>query len=376
MLWNRLIVWIVVLLTEVLIHQTAFANIKGKDQQSFSIEASVMYLGEFPALPLGSDAKLIGKIIVSPDSKRMAYILRYYGKYSAVVDGFQWKEYDYVYNLRFSPDSKHVEYVAKCDGVCFAVVDGVEGKAYSVQPSDVLFERKSNIVSPDGKRIAYVAKQDSSFFHYDNEFVVVNGKKGKKYDAVLENSLRFSHDSKRLAYVAGHFKRSFFRWKRLLQVKHFVVVNGKEGKKYDHMFSDSLRFSPDSKRVAYVAIRVRKKFFWFGERIAKRCVVVNGKEGKEYGEEKGRGLIPSPVFTPDSKYVVCIVKDDYNAFIVVDGKIVPEPLPLYKEYDYSNKYIGLLEDSEIVFDGPRSLHFLAETYNNEIYRIDIKIKEK
>jgi hypothetical protein len=51
--------------------------------------------------------------------------------------------------------------------------------------------------------------------------------------------------------------------------KWFVVVDGKEEKKYDSI--GNLIFSPDSKRVAYAA--------WAGN---KRFVVVDGKEEKKY----------------------------------------------------------------------------------------------
>jgi len=51
----------------------------------------------------------------------------------------------------------------------------------------------------------------------------------------------------------------------------FVVVDGKEGKEYDGIVAGSLKFSPDSKHLAYVAVRGEKRF-----------VVVDGKEGKEY----------------------------------------------------------------------------------------------
>ncbi len=50
-------------------------------------------------------------------------------------------------------------------------------------------------------------------------FVVVDGKEAKRYDGI--GTLIFSPDSKRMAYVAGAGN------------KYFVVVDGKEGKQYD-----------------------------------------------------------------------------------------------------------------------------------------------
>ena len=50
---------------------------------------------------------------------------------------------------------------------------------------------------------------------------------GKKYDAILERSLSFSPDSKRVAYIAEDGG------------KQFVVVDGMEGKRYDIFFPQS-----------------------------------------------------------------------------------------------------------------------------------------
>jgi hypothetical protein len=91
-------------------------------------------------------------------------------------------------------------------------------------------------LSPDCKHVAYVAKEG------DKKFVVVDGKEEKKYDgiSIMEGTPIFSPDSKRVAYVAGEGG------------KWFVVVDGKEGKKnYD--FIGGHLFSPDCKHVAYAA---------------------------------------------------------------------------------------------------------------------------
>ena len=97
----------------------------------------------------------------------------------------------------------------------------------------------------------------------------MDGKEGKQYDDVY--GLTFSPDSKRVAYWAK------------AGGKQFAVVDGKEGKQYDEtgivcyfdlfavVFTHSFTFSPDSKRVAYVA-----------KAGLKYLVVVDGKEGKLY----------------------------------------------------------------------------------------------
>jgi hypothetical protein len=57
-----------------------------------------------------------------------------------------------------------------------------------------------------------------------------------------------------------------------------VIVNGKEGKPYDDIGTGSLTFSPDSRRVACVAIVGDKQF-----------VVVDGNERKPYNIIVGAG---------------------------------------------------------------------------------------
>ena len=67
-------------------------------------------------------------------------------------------------------------------------------------------------VSPDGRRVAYVVPAG------DQAYVVVDGREQKRYDAILQGTLVFSPDGKRAAYGAR------------LAGKCFVVMDGKEGK--------------------------------------------------------------------------------------------------------------------------------------------------
>lgn len=67
-------------------------------------------------------------------------------------------------------------------------------------------------------------------------------------------TFRASPDNKRVAYGVD------------IGNKRFVVVDGKEEKKYDNIGIDTLIFSPDSRRLAYAA-RIGNK----------ECVIVDGK---------------------------------------------------------------------------------------------------
>lgn len=59
------------------------------------------------------------------------------------------------------------------------------------------------IFSPDSQHVAYAAALD------DKQFVVVDGKKEKPYDAIRLGSLVFSPDSRRVAYLAARGDREF-----------------------------------------------------------------------------------------------------------------------------------------------------------------------
>jgi roadblock/LC7 domain-containing protein len=134
-----------------------------------------------------------------------------------------------------SPDNKHVAYTAKSNTEQFVVIDGKEGRRYGG------IGKGSLIFSPDSKRVAYGAGIDNK------QFIVTNGSEGKRYDGIVSAPM-ISPDGKRLAYAAT------------INKKRFVVIDGKEGKNYDSI--GALLFSPDSKRVAYAARVSDTASFW------------------------------------------------------------------------------------------------------------------
>ena len=62
----------------------------------------------------------------------------------------------------------------------------------------------------------------------ESKITYIDGKEGKPYHNIGEGSLIFSPDSKRLAYVAMGSNRDF------------VVVNENEGKQYETIFTSSM----------------------------------------------------------------------------------------------------------------------------------------
>ena len=75
-------------------------------------------------------------------------------------------------------------------------------------------------ISPDSKHFVYLEKEN------DKEFIVLDGKKEKRYDDI--DGFAFSPDSERLAYAANE------------SGKWFMVVDGIEEKKFDGVNLTSL----------------------------------------------------------------------------------------------------------------------------------------
>ena len=202
--------------------------------------------------------------------------------WSVVVDGVEMYTYDNLGILLASSGGESLAYSAEVDGRGHVYLDGNRGQAYASIGTSMAF-------SPDGSRLAYIAMDGNN-----KSFVVLDGKEEKKYQSI--SSLVFSPDSLQLAYLAnnGNF------WT--------VVVDGSEIGKYDSV--SSVVFSPDSTRFAYHAAINDK---W--------VAVVDGKEGKPYDAM----LINTPVFSPDSRRVAygaksSITKSNVKWYVVADGR--------------------------------------------------------
>jgi Tol biopolymer transport system component len=186
----------------------------------------------------GAKCDYIGEegIFFSPDSQRVAYILRKIVSSSSttahlVVDGVEGNPYQSVGPPVFSPDAKRIAYWAYKDNKFLCIVDGVDGNGY--EPSKTIRDQKACIsnpvFSPDSKRVAYWVRRG------DNCLCVIDGKEGKEYNRV---SLPiFSPDSRRVVYtVVG-------------RTKAFVVVDGVEGPLFDYVGKPV--FTSDSQHLVY-----------------------------------------------------------------------------------------------------------------------------
>jgi len=225
--------------------------------------------------------------VFSPDSRRIAYVGARGGKYVVVVDGNEWKPYTGVNYLAFTPDSKQlVAIVLKDADNRMLVIDNVESpKSYR--------RRVPPVISNDSKRIVFAGMLP------DERWVLIeNGKEVRNHTFVSEGNIKFSVDSKRLAYFAQKDQD----W--------IVVIDGKESPLYQGLINNSFSFSPDGQRYAYAAYR-KDKF----------VVVIDGNESQEY-ENFGAGV---PAFSPDSRHVVWAAQPPNESFkIFLDGVSICE----------------------------------------------------
>jgi hypothetical protein len=244
---------------------------------------------------------------VSPDGKhvitRVSHETQMGPSWTVVIDGVPGKSYEGIESAQFNVDGTRNAYIGQArspTGRDFsaAVIDGVEGKPYRGGVHDLSF-------SPDGKHVAFIGGRGSEINDHLDDVLVVDGVEGPPIREIIAGTLCYS-PSGRLAYAikggAGPVGSPFARanpnddeiqvlldgkpiWRRrgvqqlpavnsncsLLfsgdgqhlafvatvmsnyQQRAFVVVDGKEGRTYQFINSETLRFSPNGRPVAYIA---------------------------------------------------------------------------------------------------------------------------
>lgn len=229
---------------------------------------------------------------ISPDGKRFAVVIQSEDKATAhaSIDGQEQKTYGWVRDLAFSGDSRHVAYVATIDGKDLPVVDGREGAFRGEIWGGTRGGGGTLRLNHDGTGVAFVARKGNA----PAFGVVIDGAIDRPNVDPNDGAPVFSPDGKRLAYVAQDGGQ------------RFVVLDGKPGTKYEAVYKGTLTFSPDSKRLAYLA-----------GKGSTRMLVMDGVEGKPY-----RGAMASTLrFSPDgTKFAYAAQLESGKWAVVVNGK--------------------------------------------------------
>ena len=253
----------------------------------------------------------------SPDGNRVAYAARRGGKWFMVADGQSGPAFDSVLGPFFSSDSSHLFYLAETGGKQLAVVDG-----HTAGEFDQIDDRYELILGPGGKHVAYRARIG------EKQMVVADGLVGPEFYVV--DPPIFSPDGDRIAYQASRSPkrketysdiaienenlyakyavipfptlgnstedrpggRGYFNLKKA--GRQLAVVDGKAGMEFEGVAG--LTFSPDSRHVAYAALRGQKQF-----------VILDGQPSPAYDNVGDH----SPVFDPDGSLEFLAIRANF-----------------------------------------------------------------
>ena len=154
----------------------------------------------------------------------------------------------FLRTLVASPDCRRFAYAVRNGCRWFVVVDGKPVPKEHDLPIPFDLPKPIDELSPH--------EQERLLSVLDNDF----GAQEEFVNKIFGRPL-FSPDSRRLAYVAYRtVSQQIFRYLQPVRipVKHFLVVDGNEGEPFDRIVHGSVVFSPDSRRVAYSAERQNK----------------------------------------------------------------------------------------------------------------------
>jgi Tol biopolymer transport system component len=269
----------------------------------------------------GPEFEKLGDPAFSPDSRRVAYAVKKpKGKWTMIVDGQEGTELEEATFPVFSPDSKRLAYAAR-QGGWRIVIDGKEGPVFRSVTRPAF--------SSDSRRIAYlglpgklekaikvqVVRNLAGLSALTNVWVPMVDDQPGEPNLIIAGPA-FSADGKRVAYATGdHVQSTLFIDGQ--KVQEFSVK-----RKSRMLLVRNLTFSPDGKRVAcelaeggHVYINgIVQTGNESGQ--AQRRVVLDGQEGKELDVF---GLV-NLRFSPDSRHLAYEAQGPLKSWIVIDGR--------------------------------------------------------
>ncbi len=189
------------------------------------------------------------------------------------------------------------------------------------------------VASPDGTRLAWTSNDPKT----RKWRVFEAGRPGPPFDEVDVETLAFTPDGRRLAYVArlgpdrhvligDKIIRGALAYAFSPDGKRFAWVTCDANENYDLWLNDAkvsrrshpithLTFSPDSRRFAYVFRNSQAEGRWIWLRPQ---LMVDGKVGRAVHED-----IRDLTFSPDSRHWAAVVKDDKRWRVLLDDKDLP-----------------------------------------------------
>lgn len=236
-----------------------------------------------------------GGLAISPDGKHIAYAAKKDNQWTLIVDGKPNGAYDLIEMASpvFSPDSNRIAFVAKVGGRYSVVVDGQIGPGYDGIANPALLFRMiaDKGEMPGGETAGGVAGAIMMGLFAKVWYMAIDPVTYDLYKNENRPAPVFSPDSKRVAYVAKNDKR----W--------VVVVDGQAGPEFDRISGFPI-FGPDSKHFAYTGVLNKKN-----------KLVVDGKEiGADYEQSA------QPAFSPDGTRLAYLADQGKESFVVLDGQ--------------------------------------------------------
>jgi WD40-like Beta Propeller Repeat len=282
-----------------------------------------------------------GSIVVSPDSRHVAYVVKTQAGMAVVLDGQRVSEHrEILFDPVFSPDSQRLAYVAVLDQGMAVIVDGKVGPTYKVVYAPPVF-------SGDSKHLAYTARLGDDWYVLvdDNAYATYHER-----DCVcgVEGNIVLNSDASRVGYkrMTGQFS----------DLKKSFVIDGVESPAYRMLDTrsipgiDGIVFSKDGKQVvvaqktpiATLLVRDGKRWHLHLGIAQLPVFSTDGRRTSYVAIEEGQVVVfvdeveigrfegfhkQTPTFSADGRRFAVAVREHGRWFVIVDGKVG-------KRYDY------------------------------------------